>query len=131
MAVVDRAQIKVGHLSAQCPRCGDRTSMPPCGEATCLGQMPGRAGHGLFWWFAVMHACTNNGCLGAVIAYYTNSPAGRVHELQFFVPRFDKVTVSDHVPVRPRALLQQANDVRSSPIPCVTTATRAVEAMLA
>ena len=121
---------EVPYLSTRCPLCGDKVSMPP-GTARALAgrdiEMSNTANRDIF---AFLHLCTNEQCLGSTVAYYSEEPRGDLSYL-FHNPEFHAHTVHKAVPDRPRKILQDANDARSSPIACTTTAVRAVEAMLA
>ncbi len=79
--------------------------------------------------YGVLHICTNSNCTGATVGYYFISGGG--FQRWYFWPQFSAHEVSEEVPERPRVILQDANDAWNSPVACVTTAVRAVEAMMA
>ena len=117
----------VPHLSTQCPVCGDHTSMPPVsGPVLAVSDDPLFEGEDLY---AVLHLCTNADCIGSTVGYYTLGRGSYYY--QFHRPVRRTYKAPEELPERPRAILQDANDARKSPVACVTTAVRAVEAMMA
>ena len=84
-------------------------------------------------YYAVLHLCTNQDCLGAVVAHYTPSDHNFPYRYlyHFHDPKWQAHKVPDLVPDRPRAMLQSANDASHVPIACAAAAIRAVEAMMA
>ena len=119
----------IPYLSARCPKCGDHTSMPPaCQPVLAARGVEVELGHSGDI-YAVLHLCTNLKCTGATVGYYLLSGGDYRHK--YFWPQFSAHEVSEDVPERPRVILQDANDAKNSPVACVTTAVRAVEAMMA
>jgi hypothetical protein len=78
----------------------------------------------------VLHVCPNQKCIGGVVARYTPN-RNQTWTCMSQVPSYASFRASDAIPERPRTILQQANDARATPIACVTTAVRAVEALMA
>ena len=119
----------VPHLSTRCPFCGDNTSMPPVSEPV-LAASNVDIGYGRIEdLYAVLHLCTNAECTGSTVGYYTRGRES--YHYRFHRPVRRAYKAPEELPKRPRAILQNANDVRKSPVACVTTTVRAVEAMMA
>lgn len=124
----------VSHLSTRCPRCGDSVSMPPESETIAVSEEYRPSWtvsfDDTYVLYAVLHVCTNKNCAGAVVAYYIQR--GRLEpEYQFHTPRFRTYQAPEEIPERPQIILQAANDSHKTPVACVATAVRAVEAMMA
>ena len=123
--------IDVPHLSCRCWKCGDSTSMPPRSAATLVvtdfDESRFQVRRDLY---AILFSCTNARCYGATIGYYTLDRENHL-EYEFHAPPHRSYKAPEEIPRRPRTLLQHAHDSRRAPSACVTTAVRAVEAMLA
>lgn len=116
--------VSPAHLSIRCAHCGDKVSMRPASEFVPLDVSAIGEGH-----FVSLHVCPNAKCIGAVAAWHLKKD--NVMHVLWHAPKYDRHEVPDTVPERPREMLQQANDAKATPVPCVMAARSAVEAMLA
>lgn len=128
--VTNLMAIELPHLSTRCPTCGDHTSMPPACDPVKASEISRLNYSRTDTLFAVLHLCTNSNCSGATVGYYSYS-RNQGYRYEFHRPEFDAYEVPEEVPKRPRAILQDANDARKTPVACTAAAVRAVEAMLA
>jgi hypothetical protein len=124
------------NLSTRCPKCGDNASMPSIGIEPQLTKRRASLKYDRHAdLFAALHLCPNDQCLGSTIGYYTLSSSSRSAvnpwQYEFHTPEYHARTVSSLIPERPRKILQEAHDTRTSPVACAAMTVRAVEAMLA
>ncbi len=122
--------IAIPHLSIRCPRCGDKTSMPPVSDPIQVVRNYQTEDGFVGPLVAVLHTCTNTDCAGATIGYYLGGDR-QAWRFRYHRPRYDTLVIPEAVPKRPRTILQDANDACDFPVACTGAAVRAVAAMMA